>query len=136
MMIGCILRQQEVVVAMLAVVQYSAADFANRVVDMGPEKVVFVVRVVAPVDQRGERYAREVTGQVHSGPYSDRQALAEIVVEQRSIGWDQTAPVEEHVVDLYTYLGLELHADVVGLHNSSGLGLMALEAPVTAVEPR
>lgn len=69
---------------------------------------------------------------MHSGPCSDRQALAEIVVEQRSIGWDQMARVE----GLYTYLGLGLHADVVGLHNSSGLGLMALEAPVTAMEPR
>ena len=132
MMTGCIPRQREVVVAMLAVVQYSAADFANRVVDMGPEMVVFVVPVVALVDQRGERCALEVTEQVHSGPYSDRQALAEIVVEQRNIGWDQMAPVE----DLYTYLGLELHADVVGLHNNSGLGLMALEAPATAMEPR
>ena len=106
MLTGCTPRQPEMVPAMLAVVQYSAADFANRVVDMGSVKVVFVVRVV----------------------------LAEIVVEQKSIafGWDQMAPVE----DLYTYLGQGSHADVVGLRNSSGLGLMALEVPVAATEPR
>lgn len=50
MMTGCIPRQREVVVAMFAVVQYSAADFANRVVDMGPVKAVLVVRVVVPLD--------------------------------------------------------------------------------------
>lgn len=34
---------------------------------------------------------------------------------------------EEHAGDLYTYLGLELHADVVGSRSKSGLALMALE---------
>lgn len=68
---------------------------------------------------------------MHSGPYSDQQALAEVAVEQKSTGWDQMALVE----DLYTYLGLELHADVAGLRNNSGLGLTALEAPATAMEP-
>lgn len=78
------------------------------------------------------RYALQVIGQAHCGPYSDRD-LAEVVVEQRSIGSDQMAPVEEHVGDLYTYLGLELHADVVGLHNNSGLGPTDPVAPATVM---
>lgn len=49
-MTGCIPKQREAVLAMLAVAQFSAAGFANMVVDMGPVKVVFVVRVLAPVD--------------------------------------------------------------------------------------
>lgn len=50
MMTGCIPRQQEVVLAMLAVAQYSAAGFANRVVDMAPVKVALAVPVVVRVD--------------------------------------------------------------------------------------
>lgn len=49
-MTGCIPRQREAVLAMLAVAQYSAAGFANRVVDMAPVKVALVVPVVALVD--------------------------------------------------------------------------------------
>lgn len=49
MLTGSTPRQREVALAMFAVAQYSAAGFANRVVDMVSVKVA-LVPVVAPVD--------------------------------------------------------------------------------------